>query len=110
MGAMARLRADNKRLRDWVSDCQSSMYVNCVYCGHRYGPDKDTPVAMADILKQHIAVCREHPMAALVTALRTAINSIECASICSQTGEELPWCKQAKKALKGIEADTRQPA
>jgi len=22
----------------WVNDLQSDMYVNCVYCGHRYGP------------------------------------------------------------------------
>ena len=54
-----------ERLTQWVADCQSGMYVNCVYCGHRYGPKEDTPVAMADILKQHIEQCPAHPMSEL---------------------------------------------
>ncbi len=41
------------------------MYVNCVYCGHRYGPAKDTPVSMADVLKKHIENCSKHPMSKL---------------------------------------------
>lgn len=53
------------RLNQWVNDLQSGMYVNCVYCGHRYGPAKDTPVSMADVLKQHIEKCPKHPMSAL---------------------------------------------
>ena len=58
----ALLEKENARLRVWVSDLLSGMYVNCVYCGHRYGPAKDTPVAMADVLKAHIEVCPEHPL------------------------------------------------
>jgi len=54
-----------KRLKQWVNDLQSGMYVNCVYCGHRYGPEKDTPVSMADVLKAHIEQCPEHPMSKL---------------------------------------------
>ncbi len=57
-----------KRIRDleaWVRDLQSGMYINCAYCGHRYGPEKDTPASMADVLKQHIEVCPKHPMSAL---------------------------------------------
>jgi len=50
------------RLKAWVADLQSGMYINCVYCGHRYGPDKDTPVAMADVLKAHIEKCPAHPL------------------------------------------------
>jgi DNA-directed RNA polymerase subunit RPC12/RpoP len=50
------------RLKQWVQDLQSGMYVNCVYCGHRYGPKDKTPVSMADLLKQHIEVCPEHPL------------------------------------------------
>ena len=54
------------KLRQWVSDLQSGMYVNCVYCGHRYGPnDGTTPVSMADALKEHIEHCPKHPMSAL---------------------------------------------
>lgn len=52
------------RLQAWVNDLQSGMYVNCVYCGHRYGPERNTPVAMADILKSHIEICPQHPLAA----------------------------------------------
>ena len=51
-------------LERWVADCQSGMYVNCVYCGHRYGPREDTPVAMADVLREHIEQCPKHPLSA----------------------------------------------
>lgn len=53
------------RLYAWIGDLQSEMYVNCVYCGHRYGPRDKTPVAMADVLKEHIEQCPKHPMSAL---------------------------------------------
>ena len=62
---LAFLEQDNKRLRQWVDDLQSEMYVNCVYCGHRYGPKDKTPTSMAEVLKKHIEVCPKHPMAAL---------------------------------------------
>jgi hypothetical protein len=51
--------------RQWVDDLQSGMFVNCVYCGHRYGPGETTPVSMADALKAHVEQCPEHPMSAL---------------------------------------------
>jgi hypothetical protein len=54
--------AEIERLKNWVNDLQSGMYVNCVYCGHRYGPSEKTPVSMAEMLRQHIEVCPEHPM------------------------------------------------
>lgn len=59
------LERENERLKQWVNDLQSGMYVNCVYCGHRYGPERDTPASMADILKEHIEQCPEHPMSKL---------------------------------------------
>lgn len=52
-------------LMTWVNDLQSGMYVNCVYCGHRYGPGETTPVSMADALKAHIEQCPDHPMSKL---------------------------------------------
>jgi hypothetical protein len=64
------LTADVERLTAWVADLQSGMYVNCVYCGHRYGPGETTPVSMADALKAHIAQCPEHPMSGLLAAAR----------------------------------------
>ena len=53
------------RMRRWIDDLQSGMYVNCVYCGHRYGPGETTPVTMADALKAHVEQCPSHPMSAL---------------------------------------------
>jgi len=66
------LAAENERLKRWVNDLQSGMYVNCVYCGHRYGPQDEVPASMADVLTQHIAHCEKHPM----NALRSAIEKI----------------------------------
>ena len=58
-------RATIEKLEAWVNDLQSGMYINCVYCGHRYGPREDTPVAMSEVLKQHIEKCPKHPMSKL---------------------------------------------
>ena len=43
------------------------MYINCVYCGHCYGPEDDETSPMADVLKEHIEQCPKHPMSALKT-------------------------------------------
>lgn len=56
---------EHKRLCAWVDDLQSGMYVNCVYCGHQYGPGETTPVSMAEALKTHVETCPEHPMSRL---------------------------------------------
>src|SRR5208282_3668171 len=64
------------RLKGWVADLQSGMYVNCIYCGHRYGPEKDTPVAMAEVLKRHIAQCPEHPLSRAVAMLEAASHGL----------------------------------
>lgn len=71
------LTTENRRLKQWVRDLQDGCWVNCVYCGHRYGHEKDTQVAMADVLKQHVEQCPDHPMAALkarTTKLETAMR------------------------------------
>ena len=62
----------------------AGMYINCVYCGHRYGPDSEVPAAMADVLKEHIEQCPKHPMSALKTRAEKAeatlarLTSDEC--------------------------------
>ena len=56
-------RTENERLQQWVNDLQAGMYINCVYCGHQYGPDDEVPATMAEVLKEHIAVCPKHPLA-----------------------------------------------
>src|SRR3990167_837079 len=68
-----------RELKQWVDDLQSGMYVNCVYCGHRYGPGETTPVTMADALKAHVEQCLSHPMSALKARearLREALDFI----------------------------------
>jgi hypothetical protein len=66
-----------ERLNKWVSDLQSGMYVNCVYCGHRYGPGETTPVSMADALKAHVEQCPKHPMSTLRAAFEEACNEVK---------------------------------
>ena len=51
-----------ERLKEWINDLQAGMYINCVYCGHRYGPDTEIPASMADVLKEHIEKCPKHPL------------------------------------------------
>lgn len=90
-------------------DLQSKMYVNCIYCGHRYGPDPDTPVAIAEVLKQHIEECPSHPMsllkarnAALVKMLEAALHcvrSYQFGNAAPALGEEMS--DAIEKLLKG---------
>jgi hypothetical protein len=89
---------DNVRLKTWVADLQSGMYVNCVYCGHRYGPGETTPVSMADALKAHIEVCPEHPL----SHEKAAREAAESALLTSQaeTREALRKLELARVALK----------
>ena len=56
------LKFDNAKLTQWVSDLQSGMWINCVYCGHRYGPHDKTPVSKANVLYEHIKKCAKHPL------------------------------------------------
>ncbi len=104
------------RLKAWVDDLQSGMYINCVYCGHRYGPKEDTPVAMADVLKEHIEQCLKHPMSALKArvedrerllakireGLKDLVDLIEridapSTSVSSVAKEPCPTCTQKTK-------------
>lgn len=64
------LQEENLKLRQWISDLQSGMYVNCVYCGHRYGPEGETPVSMAEVLKNHIENCPNHPMSEMKNQIK----------------------------------------
>lgn len=73
------LTTENRRLRQWVRDLQEGCWVNCVYCGHRYGREKDTPVAMADVLKAHVEQCPDHPMSSLKTMFVTRTTALETA-------------------------------
>lgn len=73
-----RYEATIRRLRRWVGDLHSGMYINCVYCGHRYGPSDQVPATMAEVLKEHVEKCPEHPMAQQRKAL------VQCALVLRQ--------------------------
>ena len=88
----AELLAEVERLRQWVADLQSGLYVNCVYCGHRYGPGETTPVSMADALKAHIERCREHPLSKLRAEHERALAALT--SISQQCGNVIFNCRQ----------------
>lgn len=69
------LTSENKQLEQWIDDLQSGMYINCVYCGHRYGPNsvpntKDFNITMRKALEDHIASCPKHPLSAAKQEIR----------------------------------------
>lgn len=72
LGEIRRLQAELTNALWWVDELQSGMYINCVYCGYRYGPSPDTPIAMSEVLKQHVEVCPKHPASALKQQLAKA--------------------------------------
>lgn len=74
---IAALEAENARLEQQVADLQSGMWINCVYCGHRYGPADKTPSTKAQMLKDHIEHCPKHPMSTLKTAFTAYHADVE---------------------------------
>ena len=90
-----------RRLKQWIDDLQSGMYINCVYCGHRYGPKDEVPATMADVLKEHIVQCPAHPMSHLLKACRSAEEVL--------TAVRLTWDghPEAAEKLDGILGEIR---
>ena len=68
------------QLKQWVADLQSGMYVNCIYCGHRYPPG--TPVVRATVLYEHIKTCPKHPLAKALDEMAT-LKSRQCRTCCT---------------------------
>ncbi len=62
-------------LEQWIRDLQTNVYVNCVYCGYRYGRDGDE--IPADALRRHVTKCNKHPMALLINEVQDAIRMID---------------------------------
>lgn len=71
------LQARVGKLEQWLRDLHSGMYVNCVYCGHRYGPAQYTPVSLADVLKAHIEECPDHPLSKAMAACRASYKALQ---------------------------------
>jgi DNA-directed RNA polymerase subunit RPC12/RpoP len=91
-------------LEKWVRDLQSGMYINCVYCGHRYGPKEETPDSMADVLKAHIKKCPKHPLSEMeaqrAEAARLAWQLVESLKYDSPPMEEIKSAaRKIEKAL-----------
>lgn len=63
LAANIRLASTVEDTQAWVRDLQSGMYVNCVYCGHQYGPSETTVASQA--LTAHVEQCPKHPMSAI---------------------------------------------
>lgn len=100
MNEIERLRADHERLTAWIDDLQSGMYVNCVYCGHRYGPSETTPVSMSDALKAHVEQCPQHPMSALraeLAALRAELEVFRERE--AATAQGVRWLENESKRI-----------
>ena len=70
-------QANIKELEEWVNDLQSGLYINCVYCGHRYGPRESTPAVMADVLYEHIKICPKHPLSKAQQTIAEQAKEIE---------------------------------
>ena len=92
--------AEIQRLKTWVSDLQSGMFINCVYCGHRYGPKEGTPVAMADVLKAHIVQCPKHPLSIVTKAL---FDLVEAKRVKDRDGKTPEYEKARDEAWKAAE-------
>ena len=82
------LTKERDELRAWVDDCQSGMFINCVYCGHRYGPAESTKPTMQQVLYDHIAVCVKHPLSAALADLAAARAAIEGLTVWPKSGNE----------------------
>lgn len=80
----AEMNREIDRLTQWVNDLQAGMWVNCVYCGHRYGPQDKVLATMQDALYDHIAICPKHPLSRALAERDAARHAslLRAAEIC----------------------------
>lgn len=102
------LLEEKERLEQWVKDLQSGMFVNCVYCGHRYGPSEETPVSQAELLTKHVEECPKHPMHVLKQRIRELELEndslrIEAERYRSQTAQVIARAERAGKIRKAFQ-------
>lgn len=90
------LKQENERLVKWVDDLQSGMYINCVYCGHCYGPQDKVPCSMAEALKKHIEQCPKHPMSALKQDLAACREVVEAVRVLAHDDSFNAWQQMYK--------------
>jgi len=61
------------KLEQWIDDLSSHMYINCVYCGHRFCKQSESGqhpvkklVEYIEKLIEHMEHCSKHPMSKLI--------------------------------------------
>lgn len=101
------LETEVARLTQWVHELQSGMYINCVYCGHRYGPADQVPATMQQALYAHIAECPKHPLSKALRENNELLEVLEDL-VDHQNGCPLPsyeegWTAAMEKAEKLLE-------
>lgn len=107
---IARLTQELEEARRWVNDLQSGMYINCVYCGHRYGPKDKVPCTMADALKQHIEQCPKHPMSSLraeLADLKDGLTAAHMDGFASGKAEATEMLRKREGQLEELRAEVK---
>ena len=97
---IAALRTQLAAVERWVDDLQSGLFINCVYCGFRYGPrdthvesldDPKATASMRDALTAHVQRCSKHPLATVEQRVVTLEKVLAGVAWTSTTG--LCWCR-----------------
>jgi hypothetical protein len=71
------LEQELERKRKWIEDLQNKGFVNCVYCGCRFGPAETTAPVLSDVLKRHMEECSKHPMSDLKKRLDCSEKGVQ---------------------------------
>ena len=82
---IARFQENLASAEKWIDDLQAKLYINCVYCGHRYGPGEEITTTMRSALFQHIARCPKHPLSVLRLGVKRIAQRALAAEGVSQT-------------------------
>ncbi len=65
-----------KELDKWIDDLQAGMYINCVYCGHRFKSNPEIYPTMQEVLHEHMENCSKHPLFKANQELKRLNNTI----------------------------------
>ncbi len=114
---IAELERERDEARQWVARLTRSNVLTCVYCGEAYPPG--APTHGAEVLTEHIKVCRKHPMRAASMAVAAAAKVRDLVDVDTsrrlRAGERLksdePDVNAAWKALRAalVEAGYPEP-
>jgi hypothetical protein len=83
-------------------EMEDKKLITCVYCGHEY--PNETPTHGAQILKDHIKVCKKHPMREVEETIRL-LRSALVGLVGSDNPDELKEMEMALRILPAPEED-----